>query len=98
MPWKLIGFIILLILIVVFSGLNVQRVEINFGLTSLVDVPLFVLLMGAFIFGTMVTIPFVLVSQKKRYKKPLEPKNGRKYDDQKIKQKKSEKETFIAEY
>ncbi len=84
-------------MIVVFSGLNVQRVEINFGVTSLSDVPLFVLLMGAFIFGTMVTIPFVLVAQKKRPRKQIEQKSNRKQEDRNFKRTKGEKDAIIAD-
>jgi uncharacterized integral membrane protein len=77
MPWKLIAFIALLIIFVIFSGLNVHEVQVNFGIFSISEVPLFVLLITSFILGTVVTIPFMIVSEKNKIKK-TKPSSNKK--------------------
>ncbi len=78
MPWKLIVFILLLIVFVIFSGLNVHQVQVNFGIFSISDVPLFVLLLTSFVLGTVVTIPFMIVSGKNRSIKSKNDSNSKK--------------------
>jgi uncharacterized integral membrane protein len=94
MPWKLIAFIALLIFFVVFSGLNVQKIQLNLGIVTFSDVPIFVALMVAFILGTVITVPFMMVFSKN---KRLLKKSGKKEDVQDLEQKNGEKTKAIAD-
>ena len=84
MPWKLIGFFILLTLIVVFAGFNLSNVsDISFGIVTLHDVPVFLSLSAAFLLGAGLTIIGVLASRSgskrtARKEKPALPGKRRK--------------------
>jgi uncharacterized integral membrane protein len=97
MPWKLIGFIAICIVFVVFSGLNVQKIQVSFGIVTLSDVPLFVTLIVSFILGSIITIPFVMVSNKRRTKKGNSRRDAKKEAPSDSRQKTHEKDRQIAD-
>lgn len=94
MPWKLIAFIAFLIFFVIFSGLNVQKIQLNLGIVTFSDVPIFVALIVSFILGTIVTVPFMMVFSKN---KKMLRKSGKKEDVQDLEQKNGEKTKAIAD-
>lgn len=75
MPWKFILTIIILILVVIFAGVNIHPVKISFGFTEINEVPMFVCLLSSFALGTIISVPIVLMSKKKKQKK-VSPKKG----------------------
>jgi uncharacterized integral membrane protein len=95
MPWKLIGFIFFLVLFVIFSSLNLQKTTINFGLFSLIDLPLFACLAVAFVCGVVLTIPFSFITISKKNKKKSIGNNGKRKNSLKLK--KDEKNPSIAD-
>lgn len=65
MPWKLVGFIICLILGTCFAGFNLEnKCDISFGFTSFQNVPIFFSLIIAFSLGVLVTLPFTVIKKK----------------------------------
>ena len=78
MPWKLIGFLVLIGLILAFVGFNADNVsDISFGFHRFEEVPIFVSLFIAFFFGVLVTLPFTLLGRSQRSKKrPKKEKKG----------------------
>ncbi len=82
MPWRLIGFIICIVLVTVFAGFNLDNsCNISFVFFQLENVPIFFSLMAAFVLGVLVVLPFTF--GKKRAKKavpvqPAEPKQKNK--------------------
>ena len=65
MPWKLVGFIICLILGTCFAGFNLENsCNISFGFTSFQNVPIFFSLIVAFSCGVLVTLPFTVIKKK----------------------------------
>lgn len=96
MPWKLIVFIAIFVLFVIFASLNIDSTFINFGLFSL-DAPLFVSLMIAFLAGASIAIPMTIVVSAKKQRKAIAKQNGKKLVESKKRQKKDEKESPLAD-
>jgi len=75
MPLKLIGTIILLVLVTIFAGFNIEnKCNINLIYRQFENVPIFFSLMCAFVFGVIVTLPFTVGKGKKTPKKTKEEK------------------------
>lgn len=67
MPWKLIFFILCLIIAAVFTGLNLgNSCDINFGFSRLEKVPVFLTILFSFAAGILITLPFVFIGRHKR--------------------------------
>lgn len=74
-PWKLILFLILLLIFVLFAGFNIKNVsDINLGFTTIEDVPIFVSLFIAFLIGSFIVLPFTFRRRKKPKKETKEEK------------------------
>ncbi|MFO8063234.1 MAG: hypothetical protein ACQETQ_11365 [Spirochaetota bacterium] len=78
MPWKLIGFLVVVGLILAFVGFNAANVsDISFGFYELEEVPIFISLFAAFALGVLITLPFTLLGRSKGAKKrPKQEKKG----------------------
>lgn len=70
MPWRMILFLIVLGLIVLFAALNTSNASsISFGFVVFEDVPVFLSLFIAFLAGAFVMLPFTIKpSRSKRNK------------------------------
>jgi uncharacterized integral membrane protein len=69
MPWRLIGVLLIIALLILFSGFNAHKITINFGFFSLNDIHLFVALVSAFILGAFTALPFSIIKSFKRKNK-----------------------------
>lgn len=59
MPFRLIGTIILLLIVTVFAGANLDnRCDINFIFTKVTQVPVFLTAIVSFLIGAAIMIPF----------------------------------------
>jgi uncharacterized integral membrane protein len=68
MPWKLLGIIVFLGVLLVFIGLNLDnRCDISFGFTTIEAVPIYLTVFSAFMLGLFCTIPLFL---SRKFKKP----------------------------
>jgi uncharacterized integral membrane protein len=67
MPWRLIGFILLFGIFLVFIVFNLDnRCNINFGFRVFSEVPVFLTVFTSFIVGMLCTLPFAFAIRKKR--------------------------------
>ncbi len=75
MPWKLIGFILILVLVALFASFNLtNRADINLGFHVFESVPIFLSLFIAFLAGVMLMIPFTIGPASRKKKKQKEKK------------------------
>ena len=65
MPWKLVGFIVCLVLGTCFAGFNLgNSCNISFGFHTFENIPIFLSLIIAFACGVLVTLPFTIIKKK----------------------------------
>ena len=75
MPWKLILFVIVIIIVAIFVGVNHANVcNISFIFTELQNVPVYVTILVSFVVGMLIMLPFTI--GKKRGKAPRYTKGG----------------------
>jgi uncharacterized integral membrane protein len=87
MPWKLIAYLIVLTIVVLFAGFNISNVsDISFGFHTIPKVPIFVSMFISFLLGTFLVLPFAF---RKRIAK------GTPQKSREVKQ--NEPETLVAE-
>lgn len=67
--WTMVGSIILLLIVVIFSWMNAQAVTVNFGFTK-VTMPLVVVLVIALLLGALITV-LISTSTSLRQKKEI---------------------------
>ena len=81
MPWRLIIFIVIFAVFLVFITFNLDnRCDINFGFTSAAGIPVFLTIFGSFSFGVLCTLPMVFYSKRKHKEKPLKKQKPGKID------------------
>jgi uncharacterized integral membrane protein len=81
MPWRLIGFIIIFGIFLVFIAFNLDnRCDISFGFRVFQGVPVFLTAFSSFVLGMLCAIPFVFSLRRKSKKNPELPpaKPGKK--------------------
>lgn len=67
MPWRLIGTVIVLVLVIVFIGFNLGNAcDIALGFTTLTAVPVYLTALSAFAAGIVVSLPLVLGGRRGR--------------------------------
>ena len=78
MPWRLIGCIIILMVVLAFIGFNLDhRCSISFGpwgSLTVPDVPIYFTAFASFVLGMLCSLPLVI---SLRFKKPREEKGKR---------------------
>ena len=76
MPIKLIGTIILLILVTIFAGVNLDnKCDITFVFYTFKDIPVFMTVIISFAIGAILMLPFTLGRKKKKNCPKAESKN-----------------------
>jgi len=74
MPWRLIVFLLSLIVVLVFAGFNMNNSSnISFGFHELTDVPIFVSLLFSFILGVLFALPVAYFEKKNNKSKKKKP-------------------------
>ena len=72
MPLRLIGTIILLILVTIFAGVNLDnKCDITFIFYTFKQVPVFMTVIVSFAIGAILMLPFTLGRRRKRAQKPV---------------------------
>lgn len=83
MPWKMIFFLLIVFVIVLFIFFNIDTSsDISFGFVTYHDVPIFISLFLAFTAGVVITIPMILLGKgrkKREAKKFFSKKQGKKF-------------------
>lgn len=69
MPFKLIGTIILVVLVAILTGFNLSNKCTIWFFHNFKNIPVFAALLGSFIAGVIITIPFTLYGRRKKDKK-----------------------------
>jgi uncharacterized integral membrane protein len=73
MPWRLIGFIILFGIFLVFIACNLgNKCDISFGFRTFKDVPVFLTAFSSFVLGMFCAMPFIISFRIKRKKDKAE--------------------------
>lgn len=74
MPFRLIGTIILLLIVTIFAGANLDnRCDINFIFTKVQQVPVFLTAIVSFLIGAIIMIPFTFKRKCVKDKKSQNP-------------------------
>ena len=90
MPWKMIGFLVVLVLVAFFASLNMNhRADISLGFYIFKDVPIFLSLLIAFLAGAVLIIPFTIGASLRKKNKLKE--KAQKKENKLIKSKKPKK-------
>ena len=92
MPWKLVGFIVCLVLGTCFAGFNLKNsCSISLGLHTVGNIPIFLRLIIAFACGVVVTLPFTVIKKKSAKEKQAlaEKKALKKIKQNQLKEEKS---------
>jgi uncharacterized integral membrane protein len=67
MPWRLIGFILLFGIFLVFIAFNLgNKCDINFGFRVFQEVPVFLTAFASFILGMLCAVPFIFSIRRKK--------------------------------
>ena len=67
MPFKLIGFLLLLIVAIFFIGFNLDnRCDVSVLFHTFKDVPIVLSLLAAYVLGSLSVIPFLFGRRKKK--------------------------------
>lgn len=69
MPFKLIGTIIPVVLVAILTGFNLSNKCTIWFFHNFENIPVFAALLGSFIAGVIITIPFTLYGRRKKDKK-----------------------------
>lgn len=78
MPWRLIEFIIILAIELIFIMLNQHSAsDVSFGFFRFYNVPVYVTAFVAFMLGILAATPFFIFSRFKRKEKLKDKKNKR---------------------
>lgn len=76
MPFRLIGTIILLLIVTIFAGANLDnRCDINFIFTKVQNVPVFLTAVISFLIGAIIMIPFTFKRKCGKDKKSQNQQN-----------------------
>ncbi|MCL2176253.1 MAG: hypothetical protein FWB73_09445 [Treponema sp.] len=82
MPWRLIVFILIFAVFMVFIAFNLEnKCDINFGFTKIEQVPVFITIFTSFILGVFCALPLILHIKKKQKDKPPKEKKPKIDDD-----------------
>jgi len=63
MPWRLIQFIVIFVVLIVLVAFNLgdsNKCDISFGFATIKDVPVFLTAFSAFILGMLCALPFIV--------------------------------------
>ena len=65
-PWRLLLLLGLLVVVAIFAGFNLDRVNVSLGFYVFEGIPLFLALIVAFMAGALVMLPFTLLKKRRR--------------------------------
>jgi uncharacterized integral membrane protein len=73
MPWKFLTVLVILVLFVVFIGLNLDyKTNVSFGFYTFENVPGFLIIIISFLIGALVTLPISLFSGMRKKNKKIQ--------------------------
>ena len=70
MPWRLIGIIVVVALLLGFIGLNLENTcDLDLWVTEFHDVPVYITIFASFLLGMLFSLPFFMSFIKKKQQK-----------------------------
>lgn len=84
MPVKMIGILLLVVLVAVLTGFNIENTCTIWFFHNFSNIPVFAALLGAFLAGVIVTIPFTFMKSSLKSKKDSRDKKKEKIPETKI--------------
>lgn len=96
MPWRLILFIFVFALLVVFISFNLEnKCDLSFGFKTFTDVPVYLTIFISFVVGFFCTLPFIIFAGIKRKNTGGSDSKNAAVNNAK-KEKKQAKDTYAA--
>lgn len=84
MPVKMIGILLLVVLVAVLTGFNIENTCTIWFFHNFSNIPVFAALLGAFLAGVIVTIPFTIMKSSRKSKKDSRDKKKEEIPETKI--------------
>jgi uncharacterized integral membrane protein len=82
MPWRLFGLIVIVGILLVFVGFNLNNTcAISFGFVSFTDVPVFLTIFVSFILGMLCSLPFIIFKTLRKKFRPEKPGKFRNQEE-----------------
>ncbi|MDR2071989.1 MAG: hypothetical protein LBP60_00955 [Spirochaetaceae bacterium] len=82
MPWRLFGLIVIVGILLVFVGFNLNNTcSISFGFVSFTDVPVFLTIFVSFIGGMLCSLPFIIFKTLRKKPRPEKPEKSRNKEE-----------------
>jgi uncharacterized integral membrane protein len=79
MPWRLIGLIVILAVLLSFIGVNLNNTcDISFGFANFSGVPIYLTVFASFILGMLTSLPFIIFTVVKKKQKTEKPAKAQK--------------------
>ena len=81
MPWRLIIFIVVFAIFLVFISFNLgdeYKCDISFGFAKIPQVPVFITIFASFILGFFSALPLILFIKNRKKDKPEKEKKDKK--------------------
>jgi len=76
MPWRLIGIIVVMVLLLGFIGMNLDNYcPLNLGFRTFYGVPVYVTVLASFVLGMFFSLPFfifLILKKKRKYEEELQ--------------------------
>ncbi|MDR1389487.1 MAG: hypothetical protein LBJ31_05865 [Treponema sp.] len=71
MPWRMLGLILVLAVLLVFIGSNLDnRCDLSIGFVKFESVPIYFTVFASFMLGMLCSLPFIIFKSFKKAKKP----------------------------
>ena len=78
MPWRLVKFIVIFAVFLLFIGLNIRnKCDISFGFITITDVPVFLTAFSSFFFGMVCAFPFIFGFRARKKAKTMRKEGKR---------------------
>lgn len=88
MPFRLIGIIILLVIVALFTGFNLSNTSDVWVFHTFKDVPVVITVFASFIAGVLITLPCCFKARSRRQADKSPDKSSYKKSEKKFKKKK----------
>jgi predicted tellurium resistance membrane protein TerC len=79
MPWRLLGLILVLAILLSFIGFNLNNTcDISFGFKTIPNVPIYLTVFASFMLGLFASLPFIIFGAFRKKQKTEKPAKQQK--------------------
>jgi uncharacterized integral membrane protein len=83
MPWRMLGLIIILAVLLAFIGFNLDnRCDLSLGLISFRGVPIYLTVFASFVLGMLCSLPYIILKYIKKREKKVRGKDQAALSDE----------------